>query len=137
MILSMKKLPLSGQIIPEVPFELEDDSHNCWLTVYRCSNTMVENKKPVSPTALSGICIAQLARLANIPAGSIQTHAAVAHTGNVFPGETVYFSGRTGRLIKRGGVILLTMLFEIHNSRHEPVIRGRTSLLLPLEQGGG
>jgi len=129
-----KSLPYPGQIIPEVSFMLESGCSLNYCVEPACGTRMISNRMPVSPTVLAGICMAKLSRLGNIPAGTIHTHAFLTHSGNVFPGETVYFSGRIGTFITRGNVVLLAMVFKILNFKRQPVVHGRINLLLPSGQ---
>jgi len=125
-----RSIPRPGQIIPEVSFTLDNENREGYCEGSVCISATAANKTPVSPTVAAGICIAKLSRQANLPAGSIHTHASFEHCGRLFAGETVYCSGRISSVITRGSFTLLTMIFKISNTQRQPVVHGRISLLL-------
>jgi hypothetical protein len=132
----MAELPLPTDEEQEIArWPLPAQSVREYLQAVGDASPIYEEKGVVPPTAVAASAIGALLRKLSLPPGALHTSQELEFLGAARFGEEMACTARIVQAGSRGGWRFLTLQFSVSRPGGGAVLRGRSAVMIPLEEG--
>lgn len=114
------------------PFRIDEDAMAQYLASTGGDRAFYSRHDAVPPMAVAGRALGALIERLSMPAGSVHIGQEVDFLGTARTGEELACTVKVARESSRGGWRILSLDFDVNGSRG-PVLKGRTTVMLPQE----
>ena len=131
---NLAELPAGHEFAP-VERRLQPLDVQLYVQAVQESNAMFQEGDMIPPTALGAYALGIILQEVDLPAGTVHAAQDMSFSGPVASQETIVFRARVAQNSVRGGWRFLAIDFSGSDSRDKQVIEGRSTVLVPEENG--
>ena len=124
----------TGQELTIDPWTMDSATVEAYLEAVGQEATAYSDAGVVPPMAVAGRTLGTLIEDLSMPPGSIHIGQDLEFMSPVKPGQDLTCSARLARESKRGGWRILVLEFSV-GPQDSVVLKGRTTVMVPLEEG--
>ncbi len=128
---------VSGYEFPPRSYNLDRSMVSTYKKAVEESSVLYQDTELVPPMAVAARAMAALSEDIILPPGAIHVSQELEFEGTVSVTDTLVSYARVSRKQSRGKFHILTMELKVFNQRQEVVLAGKTSFILPENDGGG
>ena len=130
----LSELPKGHEFSPP-PFDLTRAYLDAYASATRDTSTVYDDAGLAPPLAVATRALGALLDEIELPPGSLHTGQEIEMRTGVPASAKLTLSGRVAQRSKRGGMIIAVLHFDVTvNDGAEPVLTGRTTVIMPQEQ---
>ena len=126
----------AGYEFPPSRYKLDYSSVAAYLRAVEDSSSLYQDTELVPPMAIAAYAMAALSESISLPSGTIHASQELEFIDTVDINDTLTSYARVSRQQSRGRFHLLTIDFNVFNQRQQAVLAGKTSFILPEQNGG-
>lgn len=126
----------AGQELTVGPWTMDAATVEAYLDAVSDDTSPYRESGLAPPMAVAGRTLGALVESLSMPPGSVHVGQELEFLGAVKVGQELACSMRLARQSKRGGWIILVLEFSAQ-AEGEVVLRGKTTVMLPLEEVSG
>ena len=130
----LSELPKGHEFSPP-PFDLTRAYLDAYASATRDTSTVYDDAGLAPPLAVATRALGALLDEIELPPGSLHTGQEIEMRTGVPASAKLTLSARVAQRSKRGGMIIAVLQFDVTaNDGAEPVLTGRTTVIMPQEQ---
>jgi len=126
----------AGYEFPPSRYTLDHSIVATYLRAVEDSSGLYQDTELVPPMAIAAYAMAALSESISLPSGTIHASQELEFIDTVDINDTLTSYARVSRQQSRGRFHLLTIDFNVFNQRQQAVLAGKTSFILPEQNGG-
>jgi hypothetical protein len=128
--LLLSALP-KGHELTSARIDLTHDRVTAYLSATGDANALYRERGLAPPLAVAALALGALLEQIELPAGSLHASQEVDALGGVPPAATLMLRGRVAQRSERAGLVISVLEFEVAPEGGEPVLSGRTTVMMP------
>lgn len=117
-------------------YKLDYSSVAAYLRAVEDASSLYQDTELVPPMAIAAYAMAALSESISLPSGTIHASQELEFISTVNINDTLTSYARVSRQQSRGKFHLLSINFNVFNQRQQAVLAGKTSFILPEQNGG-
>ena len=130
----LSELPTGHEFSPP-PFDLTREYLAAYASATRDTSAVYNEAGLAPPLAVAARALGALLDVVGLPPGSLHTGQEIEMRAGVPASAKLRLSGRVAQRSKRAGMIIAVLQFDVTaNDAAEPVLTGRTTVIMPQEQ---
>lgn len=126
----------AGYEFPPASFKLEEPAVTKYIKAVGETSALYQNTGLVPPMAIAAYAMSALSRGISLPAGSIHVSQELEFIDTAKIGDTIVSHSKVSRNQNRGKFHMLTVDLNVYKQDNKPVLKGKTSFILPQEGAG-
>ncbi|MEE8414623.1 MAG: MaoC family dehydratase N-terminal domain-containing protein [Dehalococcoidales bacterium] len=126
----------AGYEFPPGNYKLDASTVSIFLKAVEDTSPLYQDTGLVPPMAVAASAMATLSRTISLPPGSIHISQELEFIDMVSLDDSLTSYARISRTQRRGKLHLLTVDIDVRNQHRKTVLTGKTSFILPLQDGG-
>lgn len=127
---------VSGYEFPPHSYNLDRSAVSTYKKAVEESSVLYQDAELVPPMAVAARAMAALSEDIILPPGAIHVSQELEFEGTVSVNDTLVSYARVSRKQSRGRFHILAMDLKVFNQNQEVVLTGKTSFILPENDGG-
>jgi acyl dehydratase len=124
-----------GYEFPPSSFKLDSAAVSAYIRAVEDTTSLYQGAALVPPLAVAALAMTALTEGISLPPGTIHVSQEFEFSATVTTDDTVTSFASVSRKHSRGKLHLLTVSFKVLNQKQQAVLAGKTSFILPENNG--